>query len=570
MTTLITGENSPNPQNPPTFQPITFVWDETLRVKKLQEYQIMHTQPEQAFDRIVDLVKRFFAVPIVAINFIDDAEQFTKSSIGLDETVFPKSSTFCQETIQGSQIVVIPDTLQRADLAQHPFVNTEMPVRFYAGCPIIVYDNQNHGYVLGSLCIADMQAQLDFGENERTILQQFSDMIADELELRLQKYKAERAGEIKSAFLANMSHEIRTPMNGIMGMLDLLEHTGVDEQQKDYIKHIRHSNEHLLNVISDILDLSKIESGQMNFQFVPVDLKQLCSQILAVFVTDAKAHDVQLVFDYPDDLPTLVKADPVRVRQILANLVNNAIKFTPANGTVTLRAINCCDDCEIKLQVVDTGIGIRKETQAVIFDAYNQADKFTHRMYGGTGLGLSVCKALAEGMGGTITLDSEEGKGSTFSLCLPLEVLQNADNLVLSDTENTENDERLSAHILLAEDNHINAMVAIKSLKKFGYTVDLAKDGNEAVTMFSQNPQKYQIILMDHQMPIMDGVQATKILKKSFHKLPPIIAVTAHATHGDKQTYLNAGMQDYCTKPYKPEFLDKMIQGWLKKFAIIH
>ncbi|HCC65907.1 MAG TPA: hybrid sensor histidine kinase/response regulator, partial [Moraxella sp.] len=225
---------------------------------------------------------------------------------------------------------------------------------------------------------------------------------------------------------------------------------------------------------------------------------------------------------------------------------------------------------QIKFNVIDTGVGIKPESLEVIFDAYNQADKFTHRLYGGTGLGLSVCKALAEGMGGTIKVTSEKNKGSTFTLSLPMIA---TDEISYQQWHQSHDEtkiqplERLPAHVLLAEDNELNAMVAVKSLKKYGYEVTRAKDGLEAVNFYKADPSKYHIILMDHQMPIMDGVEATKILKQSFNQLPPIIAVTAHAMHGDKEVYLNAGMQDYCTKPYKPEALDVMIQRWLHHVA---
>lgn len=543
--------------------------NESHRLSVLDDYQIMYTQKEYAFDRITELAKQFFGTLFVAITFLDKDKQFYKSITGLDieENSCSRDLAFCHYTILQDEAFVVLDTLLDERFCNNPFVNLAPFVRFYAGVPILVPDNDGNLVALGSLCLIDDKPRESFLEAERQALLKFADIVSDTLCLRKQQRQAKHASEMKSAFLANMSHEIRTPMNGIMGMLDLLSQTQINEQQKEYIKYIQHSNEHLLNIVNDILDLSKIESGKMEFETIDVDLKQLCEQITSIFMVHAKSADIELSFDYPDDLPHYVKTDPVRVRQILVNLVHNAIKFTPKKGKVRLQAIGCADNGEIKLQVIDTGRGIRSDSQKVIFDAYNQADKFTHRIYGGTGLGLSVCKALAEGMGGTILLESEEGKGSTFSLCLPLllvdETLFQQKNVCLSDKN--QRYKRFIAHILLAEDNHLNAMVAMKSLKKFGYTVDLAKDGKEALDMYQQNPSKYQMILMDHQMPIMDGVEATKMLRRKFEKLPPIIAVTAHAMHGDKDIYIKAGMQDYLTKPYKPEALDDMIQAWLKK-----
>ncbi|WP_019520805.1 GAF domain-containing hybrid sensor histidine kinase/response regulator [Faucicola boevrei] len=547
--------------------PIAF--NEPERLAQLAQYQIMFSEKEPAFDRITQLAQCFFQTSMAGITFIDKDTQFAKSSVGCQMSILPRDIAICNHTIADSKTLVILDMLLDSRFKKNPLVVSEPFLRFYAGASILVKNAQGEEFALGALCVFDTLPRAEFSEKQVEMLEQFAKLVGDALESRLQKQKAQRADEIKSAFLANMSHEIRTPMNGILGMLDLLSQTPVSPQQQEYISHLKNSNEHLLNIANDILDLSKIESGKMQFTKTAINLKDVCEQVIAIFHLTAYENGIDLIFDYPQDLPKFVKTDPVRVRQILVNLVNNAIKFTPTGGKVRLQAINGADDCEIKLQVIDTGCGIRAESQAVIFDAYNQADKFTHRVYGGTGLGLSVCKALAEGMGGTITVDSKICQGSTFSLCLPFEMLSDGDyqSLCINDDFLSQSKIRLPAHILLAEDNQLNAMVAIKSLKKFGYTVDLAKDGQEAVNLFSDNPDKYQVILMDHQMPIMDGVQATKELKKRFDKLPPIIAVTAHAMHGDKDIYLKVGMQDYCTKPYKPEFLDNMIQTWLKNYT---
>lgn len=547
--------------------PIAF--NEPERLAQLAQYQIMFSEKEPAFDRITQLAQCFFQTSMAGITFIDKDTQFAKSSVGCQMSSLPRDIAICNHIIADSKTLVILDILLDSRFKKNPLVVGEPFLRFYAGASILVKNAQGEEFALGTLCVFDTLPRAEFSEKQVEMLEQFAKLVGDALESRLQKQKAQRADEIKSVFLANMSHEIRTPMNGILGMLDLLSQTPVSPQQQEYISHLKNSNEHLLNIANDILDLSKIESGKMQFAKTAINLKDLCEQVIAIFRLTAYENGIDLAFDYPQDLPKFVKTDPARVRQILVNLVNNAIKFTPTGGKVRLQAINCCDDCEVKLQVIDTGRGIRAESQAVIFDAYNQADKFTHRVYGGTGLGLSVCKALAEGMGGTITVDSKIGQGSTFSLCLPFEMLSDGDyqSLCINDDFLSQSENRLPAHILLAEDNQLNAMVAIKSLKKFGYTVDLAKDGQEAVNLFSDNPDKYQVILMDHQMPIMDGVQATKELKKRFNKLPPIIAITAHAMHGDRNIYLKVGMQDYCTKPYKPEFLDNMIQTWLKNYA---
>lgn len=569
--------------------PMVFSHDEARRLAQLELFDIMYSEKEAEFDRITRLVKAYIDVAVVGITFIDHDSQFVKSSVGMSLPVLPRTQSICDYTIRDSQPFIVPDTLDSAVLHDHPLVVGEPFVRFYAGFPILVHNAQGEQFALGALCLADTQPRAALTQAQCEVMQDFARVISDTLRLRLERLKATRANHIKTAFLANMSHEIHTPMSGIVGMLDALSQTNLDEQQIGYVNHVKNANEHLMMLVNDMLDLSQIESGKLRFERQSVDLKTLAEQLIASFAHQAMAKQVTLQLDYQITLPNQFRLDKKRVEQIIGKLIGNAIQFTPAGGQVTLGISNACVSraCKVDtdgqpsalsqhicMQVSDTGVGIPPQTQAVIFDAYEQAETPTHRMYSGVGLGLSLCKALALGMGGDLMLKSEVGQGTTFCLQLPLD----ASDIVVAHTKNQTTEAsvaqsahpqlvaptRHSAHILLVEDNEINAMVALKTLKKYGYTADRAKDGQEAVAIFSESPTKYQIILMDHQMPIMDGVQATKVLKERFDiALPPVIAVTAHATHGDQSIYFDVGMKDCIAKPYKPELLDSVIQKWL-------
>lgn len=535
---------------------------EAERLLLLDSYNIMYSERDPAFDRICELVRNYFDMSIVAISFIGRDEQFVKSAIGLDATVISRGLSFCQYTLMGTEPIIITDTLKSELFADHPWVIGEPYLRFYVGAPIVVENAQGEPHVLGSLCVLDTVPREAPSYRELRILEHFAGIISDTLELRRQKQLALKANDTKSAFLANISHEIRSPMNGITGILDLLAHTRLDTEQRQYVTHLKNANDYLLNIMDDMLDLSKVTSGQGEFNHQVFDAKSLSEQVIAGFTGLANEQGVKLVLRYHADVPRQLISDVSKVRQILARLVQNGIQLTQHGKQVCVCVR--CKDGYINWHVNDRGVQLSDKTQAVIFDAYEHANHWLHRLYGGLGLGLSVCHSMAEGLGGRLLVTGESGKGNTFTLQLPM-VIPRA-NGEQSPTKPTDKAlSRLSASILLAEDNEVNAVVAIKTLKKYGYSVHRVKNGQEAVEAFGAAPNKYQIILMDHQMPIMDGVEATKLLKKKFRDLPPIIAVTAHATHGETQIYLNAGMQDFCAKPYKPEVLDKLIQQWLDK-----
>ncbi|WP_227500800.1 GAF domain-containing hybrid sensor histidine kinase/response regulator [Psychrobacter aquaticus] len=570
--------------------------DDAERISKLRKYQVLNDNDEPVFNRLVDLVKQFFDMPIVAITFMDEETQYLKAVQGLDD-VSPttRDVAICNYTVLSNELFIVPDLSKDERFSQHPAVIGSPYLQFYAGAPIILHED-NKSYRLGSLCVMDTKPNHSFDEQQAKILAQFAMMAADGLQLQDKQRNAKHANEMKSDFLANMSHEIRTPMNGIIGMVDMLSYTELSSEQQEYVNNIKVSNEHLMAIINGILDLSKVESGKMTIDSIPVNLSALCNEVVSLFTVKARQRGLTLDYHYTESLSPYVQGDPVRLKQILANLVNNAVKFTRKGGRVSIdvkHVPNChCDDFDgysidssyctqnttdktvshevmtLCIEVTDTGVGIKSESLDAIFDAYGQANKFTHRLYGGTGLGLSVCKSLVDLMGGYIEVHSEVDVGTTFHVMLPLpaidkdqyETWQNLNDLTMIEPTH----ER-TGHILLVEDDTVNAIIAKKALNNGGHTVTHVVDGQQAIDAFALSPERYDIILMDHHMPILDGVQATIKLHELYDPqlLPPIIALTANAMDGEREKYLKVGMQDYCTKPFKQEQLNALVQYWL-------
>ena len=485
--------------------------------------------------------------------------------------VLPLDKTFCNITFSSDGPIAMHH-VSESDFKDHPAA-AFLGMEAYIGTTIFVNDKK-FGTVNFSnrkpRSTAFTKADVDFVNIlgkwiSITIEQQIS-----EKALEKAKDEAEIANQAKSAFLANMSHEIRTPLTAILGYSEMLLEEDEEisaEERKHEINSIIKSGSHLQEIINDILDLSKIEAGQLVFENCEVDATTLVDEVTHIFDAQAREKNISLTANYDFPLPEKIVADPTRLKQILINLCGNAIKFTK-EGSVTISVAYLQDENQLKVSVIDTGIGMTEEESQSIFKPFSQADESISRKFGGTGLGLCISKQLAQKMGGDVTVDSIKDQGSTFTAIIDVGMPSAKIRMINEKLTSIEVKNEpftlphdLTGHVLLVEDTVENQKLISKYLMKTGLTVDIADNGKIGLDM--ANSKEYDLILMDIQMPVMDGLEATKHLRQDgIHT--PVVCITANAMKEDKKRCFESGADDYLTKPLNLSHFYTVLEYYLK------
>ena len=553
--------------------------NEAHRLEVLERYAILDTDPDASFDALTALAAFITDAPIALVSLVDRERQWFKSRVGVEATETARDVSLCGHVVANGEPLIVPDAAEDPRFADNPSVLGDPKVRFYTGYPLVAEED----VVLGTLCVADTKPrELNSIQHRKlamlaklAVLQ--LDYHRDRLELKKLLQSTERANRAKSEFLANMSHEIRTPMAAIIGMGELLLETPLSEKQQRYAQNIRSASEHLLGLVDGILDVAKVESGKLELERAPFTLQAVVRSVESLMLTRSSETGITLVCHVALAARHVVIGDAARLRQVLINLVGNAFKFTK-EGHISVRVVHLSAD-DFQVEVADTGIGIRQDRLTAVFDSFTQGDNSTTRRYGGTGLGLTISKGLVELMGGRIWVESAPNQGSTFRFTVRLPAA--SEQTTPSAPRRTDTEEaaplsldaqagnangagngavcllpgdelsRSDVRILVVEDVTVNRELVAALLEDFPWQLDFAADGAEAVQLATT--RGYNLILMDVQMPGMDGYEATARIRAADaargRPRVPIVAFTAHAMAGAAARSLEAGCDGHLTKP---------------------
>ncbi len=551
------------------------------RVAALRSYGVLDTPPEPDYDELTRLAAQICHVPIALISLVEEDRQWFKAKIGLAATETPRETSFCAHVVAApaAGVLVVPDALLDPRFSDNPLVLDGPQIRFYAGAPLVTHD----GWTLGTLCVIDQRPR-EITPDQLHALEILRRHVVNTLELRrlvgrqnavivdLEETRraldqarqvAEASTRAKAEFLATMSHEIRTPMNAVIGMTTLLRASPLTAEQRETVDTIQTSGEHLLTVINDVLDFSKIESGRVELESVPFRVADCVKSAVNLVASQASAKNLALRTDLSPDIPDWVAGDATRLRQILVNLLANAAKFTAA-GEIRVRVhfrSLAAGRGELTFEVIDTGIGMTPEQISRMFQPYSQADTSTTRLFGGTGLGLAISRKLAELHGGRMWVESEVGRGSSFIFTAAVgpAVPPAAQPSALDGEFDPDFARRHPWRILIAEDNVVNQKVIVRTLRKLGYAPEVVGDGRAALAALRHGD--FNLVLMDVEMPELDGLAATRVLRAEFPAAlqPVVVAMTAHGLADHQDAFRAAGMDAYLGKPLRVSELTSLL-----------
>lgn len=535
--------------------------NEKQRLEALRDYDILDTLPEMDFDDFTRIASYICGTPVALISLVDESRQWFKSKQGLEVDETPRDLAFCSHAILQEEVFIVPDSHTDERFSDNPLVTGPSDVRFYAGAPL----KTPSGHKIGTLCVID-NVPREISDEQVESLKALARQVVNQMELRLSNKSTEKSLESKKIFFANMSHEIRTPLNGIIGFTDLVLDQNLEEGVKKNIEYIKESSKSLLMIVNDILDISKIDADKLMLENISFDLSEAVKNSMSILKKQVEEKGLEFSLDIQKSVPRIIKGDPLRVRQILFNLISNAVKFTE-KGSIKISIDTLNNNSEqpkLVFSIADTGVGIPEEAIEKVFSSFEQVDKSTTRNFGGTGLGLSVCTKLAKLMGGKIWLESTVGVGSTFSFTIQFEKGDDSEisNPVVDLNELKNKTQKLK--VLAVEDNKLNQVLIKEVLKKMGIKdLDIAPNGLKAVEAVER--KKYDLILMDVQMPIMDGYKATENIRKLEYGQCKIIGLSANCFEEDKASAKSIGMDDFLEKPISLVKLGKHLKDLSKE-----
>lgn len=521
--------------------------DEKERLKDLYQYNVLDTEAEKVFDDLTRLASEICETPIALISLVDPDRQWFKSKVGIDVEETSRDIAFCAHAIHRQEVFEVTDTLNDERFFDNPLVTGGPNIRFYAGTPLVT----PRGRAIGTLCtISDEPKTLS--AHQKQALEILGRSVISQLELRLTNAQLKLANERKTDFLSNISHELRTPLNAIVSlsklMLEDVNRQTLPDKFQEYVSHIDYSGKRLLDLVNSVLDLSKVEAGKMELTPSVIKSRQFFSAMRGMMNARANEYMVHFEMTIAPDVPVALLFDETKLSQIILNVLSNAIKFTPPKKRVSF-TVSAPDD-QLVLMVEDQGVGIAEHDLPTLFDKFKQVG--AHRSREGTGLGLPITKALAELMGGQITVESTLGEGTQVCIFLPLE------SVLMSNYQHKQAvvDINSNAKILVVEDNMINQEVARAIFESLALQIDLADTGEEAVE--KAKAAEYDLVFMDLHLPGIDGWEAARRIHLN-NSDTPIVALSADAFSNDAGQYQNKGILDFLTKPIDRDHLLRVL-----------